>query len=139
MTITDRFKEEGFLVSPEVINSFKGDVDNFIKFIKTNQPGIDVVDNKVLEAYNSFLKGGFASNVRILKNYEQSNESRDISNWLGYYNKRYDFLSNLISQHVNLKPVMSINRASKIINRNDFSVIGFVSDVRKTSNDNFVL
>ncbi len=139
MNIADRFKDEGFLVSPDVLNNFKGDVDQFIHFIKTNQPDIDVIDSSVLKAFDSFLRGGFASKVKVTKNYEQSNEARDISHWLGYYNKRYDFLSNLISQHVNLRPVMSISRASKIINRNDFSVIGFVTDVRKTANDNFVI
>ncbi|MBD3312476.1 DNA polymerase II small subunit [archaeon] len=139
MTLVDRFKDEGYLVSPGIAGSFKGDVDGFISFVKHHQPGINVIDKGVLDAFNSFLKGGFSSNVRVLCNYELDNVSRDLSTWLGFYNKRYDLLSSSLSKRGELKSVVSINRVDRLINRNEFSLVGLVSDLRETNSGNFII
>ena len=97
MSIVDRFKEEGYLVSPKIVDSFNGNVDIFINFVKDHQPGIQVIDESVLNSFFTFMKGGFASNIRVVSNYELNNESRDLSSWLGFYNKRYDLLSSSLS------------------------------------------
>ncbi len=139
MSIFDQLKDEGFLISPRIIGQFKGDINTFIDFLKKNQPEISIIDERVIESFNNYMKSGFASNIRLINNYEQTNDKRDINNWLGYYNKRYDILSSLISKRVEMKPVISISRADKLISRKDFGIIGLVSSFRKTNNDNYML
>jgi len=139
MSVVDRFKDEGYLVSPSIINSFKGDVGSFIDFVKVNQPGVSIIDDGVLNAFHTFMKGGFMSNIRILNNYEQVNESRNFSNWLGYYNKRYELFSSYLAKRSEMKPVITVSRVDKLIARNDFGLIGLVSAVRKTGNGNFMV
>jgi len=139
VNLVDRFRDEGFLVSPAVVKSFNGDVGSFIDFIKVNQPGVNIVDEGVLNAFHVFMKGGFSSNIRLLRNYEQTNTSRDLSNWLGYYNKRYDLFSSTLAKRSEMKPVISISRVDKLMGRDDFGVIGLVSSVRETGSGNFML
>lgn len=139
MNLVDRFKDEGYLVSPNIINSFKGNVDGLIDFVKIHQPGISIIDEGVINSFYVFMRGGFASNVRIINNYEQTNESRGMSHWLGYYSKRYDLLSTSLSKRNELSSVTSINRVDKLIGRNLFSIIGLVSSVRETGSGNFML
>lgn len=137
--LVDRFRSEGFLVSPKVIPNFKEDFDSFIHFIKNNQPDIGVIDEAVLNAFHVFNSGGFASNVKIIHNYETVNEGKDISHWLKYYTRRYDVFSNLLSKRAEMKPVMSIGRLDKLIGRDEFGVIGLVSGLRETGNGNFMI
>ncbi|MFA5406076.1 MAG: DNA-directed DNA polymerase II small subunit [Candidatus Nanoarchaeia archaeon] len=139
MELINRFRDEGFLVSPKVIDSFSGDVSSFIDFIKLNQPGTSVIDESVVNSFYSFIKTGPQSNVRVVNSFELINEPRNISNWLGYYSNRYDFLSSLISKRVEMKPVVSINRATKLIGRDEFGLIGFVDEIRETASGNFML
>jgi len=139
MDIVSRFRDEGFLVSPKIINDFSGDVSSFIDFVKVNQPGVSIIDERVLAAFNVFNSGAFASNVRVLASYEQVNESRDISHWLSYYNRRYDVLSSSLSKRAEMKPVISVNRVEKLIGLDEFGLVGLVSSVRETNNGNFVL
>ncbi len=138
MNVVDRLRDEGFLVSPKVVNKIS-DIDSFINFIKINQPGINFIDENVINSFNIFLKGGFKSNIKIINNFNQINESRDINNWLGYYNKRYDILSSSLSRRVEMRPVISINRVDHFSSNNSFGLIGLVNDFRETSNGNFVI
>ncbi|HLE06240.1 MAG TPA: hypothetical protein VI790_02725, partial [Candidatus Nanoarchaeia archaeon] len=124
MDIVSRFRDEGFLVSPKIINDFSGDVSSFIDFVKVNQPGVSIIDERVLAAFNVFNSGAFASNVRVLASYEQVNESRDISHWLSYYNRRYDVLSSSLSKRAEMKPVISVNRVEKLIGLDEFGLVG---------------
>ena len=139
MNLVDRFKDEGFLVSPSVVNGFNGDVNQFIDFVKLQQPGVSVIDDSVVQSFNNFMHGSFSANVRIIHNYQQNNVSRDMSNWLGYYNKRYELFSSVLSKRSEMKSVVSISRADKLIARESFGLIGLVSSTRETGSGNFML
>jgi DNA polymerase II small subunit len=139
MTLVDQFKDEGYLVSPKIVDSFKGSVEGLIDFVKIHQPGINIIDESVINSFNNFLRGGFASNIRVLSSYEQTNESRDMSHWLGYYSKRYDLLSSSLSKRNELSSVISIGRVDKLIGRDSFSLIGLVSNLRETGSGNYML
>lgn len=139
MDLASRFQQEGFLVSPKVISSFSGEVEPFIDFLKINYPGASVIDEPVVQSYLNFMKGGFLSNIRLLHNYELTNTSRNMSNWLGYYNKRYELFSSALSKRSEMKPVVSIARVEKLFGRDVFGLIGLVSGVRETASGNFML
>jgi len=72
------------------------------------------------------------TSVKLKKMYRQTNKKIDINDWLTYYLDRFERLSNLLRNRIELRNVVSISRILKMTGRQEVATIGMVKDIRKT-------
>ncbi len=80
-------------------------------------------------------------NLKILKNYEQSKNYKklNISDWVSYFNIKYNQSSKLLMNRVDLKDTVSIGRMGSSQGRNSHSIIAMVSEKRVTAKGNILI
>ncbi len=136
--LISKFGEHGYLVSPDLIKSFKSNVDDFLSFVKTKYPSLDLVNTNIYKEYLNTASKPNIPFVKILKNYELTNESRDINHFISFYNSRFEKLKKILQNRPELSSIVSINKANSI-NLTNFSVIGIVNEFHETGSGNVIL
>jgi DNA polymerase II small subunit len=151
LDIIKKFAEKGFLISPSLAPKITDHL-KFLNFLEENfQNKISVVTENI---YNDFLsKSGVikepeiikkkefkrdSSKVEIKKIYEHENRKRDITDWVAYYNDRFEQIRNLLLHRIELQSAVSINR---ILTKREGEVttIGMVKSISKSKFGNFII
>ncbi|MFH1376492.1 MAG: DNA-directed DNA polymerase II small subunit [Candidatus Woesearchaeota archaeon] len=79
------------------------------------------------------------SSVIVLKQYKDEIKEREVQDFVQYYKIRYGFLSKILKQRIELKDVISINRLKNKFEKDKVSLIGLVSKIEKTKNNNVMV
>lgn len=79
------------------------------------------------------------NNVKILFNYKKDIIKKKISDFIGYFNVRFNSIEKILQTRQELKNLTSINRILNKKDREEISLIGMVSDKQITKNNNFIL
>ncbi|MCW1296136.1 MAG: DNA-directed DNA polymerase II small subunit [Candidatus Parvarchaeota archaeon] len=153
--IIKKFAEKGFLISPTLVPKIT-DHTKFLDFLETNfKNKISVVTEEI---YKNFVSGCLTftknnkdvkivkerevkqdgSKVEITKIYEHENKKRDISDWVGYYNSRFEQIKNFLYHRIELQGAISINR---LISRDmkELATIAMVKSISKSKFGNFII
>jgi DNA polymerase II small subunit len=99
------------------------------------------VFNQILINKNSknFRKEEPENNIKIIFSYDKKPKKRKVSDFVGYFNNRYQSIEKILRQRQELQNITSINRIIHKRDRDQVSVIGMVGDKRYTKNGNCIL
>ncbi|MFH1127017.1 MAG: DNA-directed DNA polymerase II small subunit [archaeon] len=75
--------------------------------------------------------------VENLNCYEPA--EKNVGSFVEYFNARYNAMKNILAHRQELKNLVSIGRFTKFSNDKNISVIGLVSNISKSKNDNTIL
>ena len=79
------------------------------------------------------------SPVIILKSYAENNKKKTVDTFVKHYRERYNALSKILQNRVELSDVLSIMRILNKSNRENVSLIGLIAEKRMTKNNNIML
>ena len=79
--------------------------------------------------------------VKVLFSYEEElkNKKKKEQDVVSYFNKRYNSLRKILQNRVELQNTISINRLLQKKNKEEVAVIGMVSDIETTKNNNLFI
>ena len=78
-----------------------------------------------------------AQSVKILSHDPMNSKKLEVNDFVVYFRNRFDELRKILQEHAELTNLVSINKISG--SRQNISVIGLVSDIRKTKNGNLLM
>jgi len=118
MNLIDKFLEKGILLSPEVKDKIKPEEvdDLMLKFDKR-----DVV---LTNDFYSFTRG---RGVKVISEYKKDSEIKRITNFVDFYNNRFEFLRKILMEKLGQEKITSINK----LNTGNFTIIGMVREKKK--------
>ncbi len=123
MDLVEKFLKKGVLISPGIKNKIKiEDIEDIFKNLRKNQ--VVVTDDFYCE-----LKG---KGVNVLYENKKGNDVKKVTDFVDFYNKRFDFLRNIIIEKVNKEKMTSINK----LTYGESIIIGMI---RKIKENGFVL
>ena len=79
------------------------------------------------------------NNVKIILSYDKTPKKREASDFIQYFNNRYQAIEKILKQRQELQNTTSINRLINKRDREQVAVIGMVQDKRQTKNGNCIL
>ncbi len=145
--VVNKLIEKGYLISPDV-EILDKDINAFLSFLDSQNPKPTFVTKDTYEKFKGTLKGELEINyvvkrhverrseadtrVELKKMYKQSNKKIDINDWLAYYTDRFERISRLLRNRIELRNVISISRILKTTGRQEVATIGMIKDIRKT-------
>ena len=115
MSLIEKFLEKGILLSPEAKAKIKEDE---IKKLIAN------VDDKNVVLTGDILSLIKTDSVKVVNEYKKRDEIKRIGNFVDFYNKRFEFLRDILKEKLNVEKITSINK----LNGGDVTVIGMVKD-----------
>ncbi|HDD05264.1 MAG TPA: DNA-directed DNA polymerase II small subunit [Candidatus Aenigmarchaeota archaeon] len=134
--LRDLFEEKGFLLSPDL--ELGDDAGEFLKFLERMPDKPLVVTKELYYKFKSGRKKG--PNYKVLFSYKEGKGKKvDINDWLIHFNKRYEKMSSLLKNRMEIKDALSIDRLKSSSGRTRATLIAMVMDKRKTSKDNIIL
>ncbi|UCG95765.1 MAG: hypothetical protein JSV92_01805 [archaeon] len=122
MDLVEEFLKRGVLLSPELKQKIKPEE---VESIADNFKKQDVVLTE--DAY-SLMK---ISPVKVVYEHKKEGKTRKITNFVDFYNQRFEFLRELLKKKLELKELASINK----LGPGDVVVIGMVRDAKKEGFD----
>ncbi|MCD6590038.1 metallophosphoesterase [Candidatus Woesearchaeota archaeon] len=127
-----KIQERGLLVSPEAARLD----DNELFFLAeiAEKKGLIVV--KPIEIEPVLEEKKEEEDIEELLVIEEKKGKRSYDDFVEYYNRRYEYLSRLLSHRPGLENVSSIARISRNGGRQEVAVIGMVRDIALTRNGN---
>jgi len=132
-----KFVERGYLVSPDLLDSFTGNVEDFLSFVSQNFPNEHVISKKFFETFQQ-LKHTIPK-LSVTKSFSLTNDPKDLNHWIGYFNKRYEILRRVLQSRPELDNIVSISRINNLVGQESFSIIGMISDLHETSKGNVMM
>ncbi len=78
-------------------------------------------------------------NINILSNYNKPQKTAAVSNFVNYFNRRFESMERILSQRQELSGVLPIKRLTNKTERENVSVIGMVLEKQYTKNGNIML
>jgi len=140
--------DEGIFLDPEVISlidesSFDliNDHLNEVRGQVLNRMLLDELKLKYIKS-GDILKENVVSknnNIKIIKSYEDSLTKINVGHFVEHYKTRYNFMSKLLQNRLELTDVISISRSFSKIQRDKVSLIGIVYSKQVTKNGNLIL
>jgi DNA polymerase II small subunit len=79
------------------------------------------------------------SSVLVLKSYKEDAKKRSVEDFVSYFRKRYEGISNILKSRQELRDVISLNRLKGKQDNEKAAIIGIVVERRITKNDNVML
>ncbi len=141
MSEADVFLEKGILISPEVLK----DKDLLSKLSLLDPNGLKdvmVIDREFLEKQHLKLadeKNEKKSDFHVVLSYDKKPKKISVLDFVSYFNKRFDALSQFLRQRTEFSRTISINRIKSKQERESVSVIGLVFEKSVTKNNNIIL
>ncbi len=130
--IVKKFLTKGMQITGSALDFFASNPEKADTFL-SQQPRCP--STITLEIINEALKAPKAGTAQNIKPYKER-EKASVSDIVDFFNKRYDFLGNLLSKRLDLINLISINRVSEKVRK--FSIIGMVKE-KNTSNKTAVV
>lgn len=116
MDIIDKFLKKGILISPEIVN-------------KLNPEEVDEIINKLDDKQLVLTKEVYclmkSSGVKVLNEYKKKSSTKRITNFVDFYNQRFDFLREILRKKLGTDKLTSINK----LNMGTVLVIGMVRKI----------
>ncbi len=123
---------KGVLISPSVVEKINSGLISQLK------PLLEKGESFVLD--EAFLQGlSQAFNVEILRSYNEPSSNRDVEDFVAFFNSRFKQLSNLLIHRPEMSNKVSISRLVNKSDREAVSIIGLVSNIAFTKNNNIKL
>ncbi|MBW3018498.1 metallophosphoesterase, partial [Candidatus Woesearchaeota archaeon] len=79
------------------------------------------------------------SRVIILNNYEDHFKKKDVQDFVDMFNKRFQALSNILKNRVDIKSPVSINKLMNKQSKEEVTIIGMVNEISETKNGHIML
>jgi DNA polymerase II small subunit/DNA polymerase delta subunit B len=115
MEIIDRFLEKGVLLSPDVMNKIK---EEEVEELLTK------FDKKKIVLTDDFYCFARGKGVKVVEEYKKESEVKRITNFVDFYNKRFEFLREILMEKLGQEKITSINK----LNVGEATVIGMVRE-----------
>ncbi len=84
-------------------------------------------------------RGDLNTKVEVLDDYEVTRDEKDVPEFLGYYNDRYEKMRKMLMRRSELKSATSIERLERRDEGDQAAAIGLVKDKYSTSSDKFIV
>ena len=134
MAIIDSLLEKGILVSPEVLED-----SQLLKKLEALDPvsleGVDMIDRDFLES----KKEEQPSHYKVLFSYDKKPGKINVSDFVSYFNRRFEDLSGYLRQRVEFQGTMSINRLKSKKDREKVSAIGIVFEKAVSKKNSIII
>lgn len=156
--IVDFFLKKNLLISDDLLGCLENEknIPEFYKLIKEAGQGDIVVLNKNIKwiaEQKKHLQGQGSShvghqsaeqitpdgNVKIIFSYNRTPKKRSASDFIQYFNIRYQSIEKILKQRQELQNTTSINRITNKKDREQVSIICMVEDKQYTKNGNCML
>ena len=148
------FLDKGYLITPDLIEKSELDIKFFNKELEKNESGELLVFNKYM--LNDLLKKkqklveesdktliekpvNIKNNIKIIESYDKTLQKLSVQDFTMHYQKRYDFLRNILQTRTDLLGPLSINRILTKRDKESVSTIGMVFEKNYTKNNNLIL
>jgi DNA polymerase II small subunit len=134
--------EEGIFLDPEVINLIdESSFDlinghlNEVRGQVLNRVLLDELKSKYISPEDS----SESNKIKIIKSYEDSLTKIGVGHFTEHYKTRYNFMSQLLQNRLELADTISISRSFSKMRRDRVSLIGIVFSKQLTKNGNLIL
>jgi DNA polymerase II small subunit len=77
--------------------------------------------------------------LKVIWEYEEEPKKRDLQDFVGHFNARYNEIAQLLRQRQEMQSVMSIGRINASKEKQRATIIGMVFEKERTKNDNIIL
>ncbi len=135
--IVEYFLEQGILVNKELLDKLsEEDVKKICSFGSVTKETI--LDKDTLDNFKKGDKGP-RSEVKVVFSYQEEAKKRSIQDFVGFFNRRYESLKNILYNRQELENITSISRIKKKTEREQVSVIAMVTEKHTTKNQNIIL
>ncbi len=132
------FMDKGLLISPETADLLDDSIISQLREQVLNSP--ETIPLVIDENFINSLKPRAAGfNVEIVKSFQEPSEKRDMRDFVGHYNARYNTLRQMLSDRPGLQNIVSIGRLKNKTDRENISVIGMIRDIGYTKNNNIII
>jgi len=135
---TDAFLKKGILISPDVLK----DKALLSQLSSLDPEGLDdvmLIDKAFLEKRGLIVGEEKRSDFRVVFSYDKKPKKIVVSDFISYFNRRFETLSQFLRQRVEFSRAISINRLKSKQERESVSVIGLVFEKSITKNNNIIL
>ena len=119
---------------------------NWIEFDKAKVISEKKGDNKVLDKFNESIQNGIEEQkvsdrkVKVISSYEKHDfKKREVEDFVGYFNKRFDALEKILRNRQELVGSISISRVLGRKDKDAVSIIGIVLNKQLTKNGHYFL
>tara|TARA_B100002003_G_scaffold242537_1_gene265670 strand:- start:3614 stop:5116 length:1503 start_codon:yes stop_codon:yes gene_type:complete len=119
------------VITPEYLEELEGDTETFKKNVSISPKRKKI---KLAEEYNSELYINKDKDIT-----GKSNSGGDIGDFLNHFTYRYDKLSKILKNRIQITHVSTIEHAKKIETKKDVQIIGMVNDKRTSKKGNIIL
>ncbi len=129
--VIKKIQERGLLISPEAARLD----DDELMYLA------DIAEKKgliVVQPISEEVKEREDQEIENLLEIEEPKGKRSFNDFVAYYNKRFEYLANLLRNRPGLEGVTSINRL-RSLSREDVSIIGMVRDISTTRNGHLAI
>jgi len=136
--------------SKDLLNNLDKNNNIDINWVGLDKVKADAEKNKFSQKYED-LADGFEmykkneislnknKNVNVLFSYNTLSSKRNIQDFVSYFNRRYEALSQILRNRKQLDGLTSIQRIKNKSDREEISIIGMVMDKHITKNNNIIL
>ena len=143
MSIVNTFLEKGILISPEILKE-PSLLEKLSELKERDLEGVSIIDRaffirKEGLRERSGKKGNEAKQINVLFSYNKEPGKISVTDFVVYFNKRFEALSSFLRQRQEFQRTISINRAKTKKEREKITLIGMVFDKRITKNNNVLL
>lgn len=149
MDIVTSFLEKGILISPEIAKEpFL--LEKLQELDEKHPLKINFIDKDYLKsvgilAASSELEkekkqeGPILNNVKVLFSYSKSARKIAVSDFVAYFNRRFEELSSILRQRQEMQKVTSISRIKNKAGRENVTIMGLVYEKVITKNNSIIL
>lgn len=138
MSEADAFLEKGILISPDVLK----DKELLSRLSSLDPEGLGdvmVIDKAFLDERGSAAKKNTRDDFHVVFSYDKKPKKISVSDFVSYFNKRFEVLSQFLRQRAEFSRTVSINRLKSKQERESVSLIGLVFEKSITKNNNIIL
>jgi len=122
--------EKNILIEPETLRNFSK--EDFESLLNKNE----IKKEKEQEKPEQETP---LTNIRITYNYKEDSKKRDVQHFVMYFKRRFEAIQNILRTRLELRNVTSIGKILNKKDRTEISIIGLISEIRKTKNGHIML
>jgi DNA polymerase II small subunit len=104
-----------------------------------NNTGSNFTASKTVVLKDDGRRDELDTKVEILNDYEVSEDEKDVPEFLGYYNDRYDRMKKLLMRRSELQSATSIKRLERRSEGDEAATIGLVKDKYSTNSGKYIV
>ncbi|MBR9678811.1 MAG: hypothetical protein GON13_00905 [Nanoarchaeota archaeon] len=142
--IINLFRQKGYLLAPELLQMKSSQLQELYSHVHANHFKIKILNmsiyndftNKKMETINNDFPN---THVEILKSFEDEDSKKKVNTFVEFYNDRFEKISSFLKNRPELSNVNSAKNISEENNTSKISMIGMVSNISLTKNNNMII